>query len=90
MEFLENLGAQSIPAIAVICFLIAEAVKAFGLESKWIPVLCGVCGGILGVAAMYLMQDFPAKDILTAIEYGIVSGFGATGAHQVYKQFTKE
>ena len=90
MEFLENLGILSVPAIAAICFLIAEAVKATGLDSKWLPVICGGVGGALGVAAMFLMPDFPAKDVLTALAIGIVSGFGATGAHQVYKQFTKD
>lgn len=81
-------GIQAIPVITVIVFLIAEAVKATPLDNKWLPVICGAVGGILGVVAMFLMPEFPAKDYLTAVAVGIVSGLAATGAHQIYKQLT--
>lgn len=89
MEIIENLGIAAIPVITVIAFLVAEAIKASPLDEKWLPIICGVVGGILGIVAMYVMPDFPAKDILTAIAIGIVSGLAATGAHQIYKQLTK-
>ena len=81
-------GIQAIPVITVIVFLIAEAVKATPLDNKWLPVICGATGGILGIVAMFLMPEFPAKDYLTAAAVGIVSGLAATGAHQIYKQLT--
>ena len=87
---IDTLGIVAIPVITVIVFLVAEAVKATPLDNKWIPVVCGFTGGILGVVAYYIMSEFPATDILTAIAVGIVSGFAATGVHQVYKQLTKE
>ena len=87
---IDTLGIVAIPVITVIVFLIAEAVKATPLDNKWIPVVCGFTGGVLGVVAYYIMAEFPATDILTAIAVGIVSGFAATGVHQVYKQLTKE
>lgn len=90
MENIEILGIVAIPVITVICFLIAEAVKATDLDNKWLPIICGVCGGILGVVALKVMPDFPAVDVLTAIAIGIVSGLGATGAHQVYKQLSEK
>ena len=90
MEPMEILGIVAIPVITVICFLIAELVKACGLDTKWLPIICGACGGALGVVALKVMPDFPAVDILTAVAIGIVSGLGATGAHQIYKQFTKD
>ena len=74
----------------VIVFLAVEAVKATPLDNKWLPVIAGGFGGILGVVAMLVMPEFPAADQLTAIAIGIVSGLAATGAHQVYKQLTKE
>jgi len=86
----DTLGIVAIPVITVICFLAAEAVKATALDNKWLPIICGGFGGVLGVVAMYVMQEFPANDFLTAIAIGIVSGLAATGAHQVYKQLTKE
>ena len=81
-------GIQAIPVITVIVFLIAEAVKATPLDNKWLPVICGATGGILGIVAMFLMPEFPAKDYLTAAAVGIVSGLAAPGAHQIYKQLT--
>ncbi len=86
---LENLGIAALPVITVICFLAAEAVKATTLDNKWLPIICGTLGGILGVVAMFIMPDFPGKDYLTAIAIGIVSGLAATGAHQIYKQLSK-
>lgn len=89
MEF-EFLGIASVAAITVICFLAAQAIKATNLDNKWLPVICGVLGGILGVVAMYVMPEYPAKDIITAIAVGIVSGLAATGAHQIYKQLSQK
>ena len=86
---LENLGIAALPVITVICFLAAEAVKATTLDNKWLPIICGALGGILGVVAMFIMPDFPGHDYLTAIAIGIVSGLAATGAHQIYKQLSK-
>lgn len=86
---MEMLGIAAIPVITVICFLIAELVKAIVIENKWLPIVCGTCGGILGVVALYVAPSLiPATDILTAIAIGIVSGLAATGAHQVYKQLS--
>ena len=73
----------------MICYLAAQAVKATALDNKWLPVICGVLGGALGVAGMYCMPDYPANDLITAAAVGIVSGLAATGANQVYKQLTK-
>lgn len=87
---INELGIIAVPVITVIVFLICEAVKATPLDDKWIPVIAGTCGGILGIVATYVMADFPAKDPLTAFAVGIVSGLAATGMHQIYKQLTKE
>ena len=81
----------AIPAITVIAFLIGELVKRTPLDKAWIPAICGLVGGILGVVALYTSpQLMPAKDILSAIAIGIVSGFAATGAHQFQKQIAEK
>ena len=91
MENFEMYGILAIPAIVIICFLMAEFVKVMDkIVNKWLPVFCGTLGGILGVVAMFIMPEFPAHDYITAISVGIVSGLAATGAHQVYKQLTKD
>lgn len=87
---IDTLGIVAIPVITVICFLVAELVKATSLDNKWLPIICGACGGILGVVAMSIMPEFPGKDYLTSIAIGIVSGLAATGAHQVYKQLSEK
>ena len=79
-------GFAGVAAITVICYLIGQGVKASGLDNKWIPVIVGACGGVLGVAGMFLMADFPAGDVLTAAAVGIVSGLAATGVNQAGKQ----
>lgn len=78
---------SAIPVITIICYVVAEAVKNTALDNKWLPLLCGVVGGTLGIVAMYVAPDMiPAKDVLTAFAIGIVSGFAATGVNQTYKQ----
>lgn len=87
---MELLGIAGVAAITVICFLVAECIKATTLDNKWLPVICGALGGGLGVVAMYIMPDFPGADPLTAIAIGIVSGLAATGAHQIGKQLSEK
>ncbi len=87
MDF-ASLGITGVVAIMVICYLIGEIVKNTGLENKWVPTICGVAGGILGVAGMVVMPEFPASDYITAIAVGVVSGLSATGVNQAYKQLT--
>ena len=84
---MDFMGIAGVAAITVISWLIGEAAKLSPLDNKWIPVICGVCGGILGVVGMYTMPEFPAGDVMTAAAVGIVSGLAATGADQIGKQF---
>ncbi|MFV0241371.1 MAG: phage holin family protein [Lacrimispora sphenoides] len=81
-----DFGIASVVGITVICYLAALGVKATAVDNKWLPVICGVLGGILGAVGMNTIPDFPAQDFITAIAVGIVSGLAATGADQVYRQ----
>ena len=83
---MEFMGMAAVTVISVICYLVGEAVKLSPLDNKWIPLVCGLAGAVLGVAGMHSMADFPAGDVLSAVAVGIVSGLAATGADQVYKQ----
>ena len=85
-----NFGIASVAAITVIAYLVGIAAKNFEyLDDKWIPVIVGVVGAILGVVGFLTgMPDFPATDIITAIAVGIVSGLAATGVNQVAKQLS--
>ena len=86
-----DFGIASVAAITVICYLVGLVVKASPWNNdKYIPIACGVVGGVLGAAGLYLgLPDFPAGDPLTAVAVGIVSGLAATGINQAAKQILK-
>ena len=86
---MELMGITGVAAISVIAYMMGEISKAIKLDNKWIPVICGISGGSLGVLGMFIMPEFPAKDIITALAIGIVSGLAATGANQIVKQLKK-
>ena len=77
-------------AIVVITYLVGLAAKTIPtIKDNYIPVIVGVCGGILGVVGMFVMPDFPAHDILNSVAVGVVSGLASTGVNQVWKQAKK-
>ncbi len=79
----------TVAAITVICYLIGMGCKASGKIDKWIPVIVGVCGAVLGVVGMYTVEGFPAQDVLNALAVGIASGLASTGANQIVKQLSQ-
>ena len=82
-----DFGIGAVVAITVIAYLVGMGWKSVdSLDNKYIPVVCGFIGAILGIVAMYTMPDFPAKDVINALAIGIVSGLASTGANQVGKQ----
>lgn len=83
-----SIGVASVVAITVLCYLIGEATKITKLDNKWIPVICGTSGLVLGIVAMHVMPDFPATDYITAAAVGTVSGLAATGFDQSVKQLS--
>lgn len=79
-----------VAGVAVICYLIGMGIKISPIDDKWIPLLVGVCGGILGVVGLLTgMAEFGSEHVINAIAIGIVSGLGATGLDQTFKQFKK-
>ena len=82
-----DFGIATVAVITVIVYIIGLAVKATKLNNKWIPVICGGCGILLGMLALLVkMPGFPAGDYLTAAAVGGVSGLAATGIDQTVKQ----
>jgi uncharacterized membrane protein HdeD (DUF308 family) len=83
MEF----GIATVVAITVIVYIIGLGIRATKLDNKWIPVICGLAGVVLGIVALAIkMPDFPAADYLTAAAVGGASGLAATGVDQAIKQ----
>lgn len=76
-----------VAGIVIICYLIGLGIKISKIEDKWIPLCVGICGGILGVIGLLTgMPEFSTIHIIDAIAIGIVSGLGATGFDQTFKQ----
>ena len=85
-----DFGLTSVVGITVICYLIGMLCKAWPIvPDKAIPAVCGVSGMLLGIAALQLMPDYPAKDVINAMAIGIVSGLAATGVNQLGKQMAE-
>lgn len=81
----------TIPAIVVIAYLVGMACKAINaIPDKFIPVIVGLVGAILGIVGMYTMEGFPATDLLNALAVGIASGLASTGVNQIVKQLRQE
>ena len=93
---------MEITGITLICYLGGLGVKLSPLDNKWIPLLCGILGGVLGLLAMGIMPDFPASNLIDAAAakspagtvtppaaVGIASGLAATGADQAIRQLTE-
>lgn len=84
-----DLAVESVISIVVITYLVGLAVKAIKpIDNKFIPVIVGVVGGLLGVLGLYVIPDYPANNILDAIAVGIASGLASTGVNQIYKQLS--
>lgn len=84
-----DFGIATVVAITIMCYIVGLIVKVSGLDNKWIPVICGVAGMALGIAALYMgMPDFPASDPITAAAVGAASGLAATGVNQAFKQLS--
>ena len=76
--------------ITIICLLIGMGLKQINkIPNKFIPVIVGFIGGLIAIPAMYIMKNFPANDVITAISIGIMSGLSSTGVHQVNKKKKK-
>lgn len=85
-----DFGIANVVAITVLVYIIGMGIKATNLDNKWIPVICGMSGVLLGILAQYLgVPDFPAADPLTAAAVGGASGLAATGLNEAMKQFGK-
>lgn len=87
-----DIGLSSAVAIVVICYLVGYGLKAWDkFDDRKIPVIMGIVGAALGIAAFYIAPEVVmADDPLTAIAIGILSGLSATAINQIYKQSKKE
>lgn len=84
---MDFLGIVCVGSVVAICYLIGMFVKASPLDDKWIPIICGFSGAILGIIAYFIkIPEFTGIDPYLAAAKGIVSGLAATGVNQIGKQ----
>ncbi len=85
-----------IPSIIIICYLIGEISKLLILKKKknykYIPIIVGISGGILGLISYYISPEIVlnVKEPLIAIALGIVSGLASTGSHEMINKIIKQ
>jgi hypothetical protein len=86
----QNGSTVNMVAIMIICGFVGFGIKTgCGGEQKvarWIPLIMGLLGGVLGVVYRFINPVYAQMDVLMAIASGIVSGLASTGAHQILKQ----
>lgn len=84
----------SIPVIATAIYGIIEAYKmVFNTEKakRIIPIIAGVLGVALGIAAFYFCPAIlPTDNVFIAAIIGLASGLGSVGINQIGKQLTKK
>ena len=87
-DFILNLFFSNGLIIAVTAFVIGSIVKKLSIiPNKYIPLIGGVLGIILGVAIPDL---FVGKDIVTSGVLGLVLGWAATGGYESIKSLKGE
>ena len=85
-----------IPSIITICYLIGEISKLLILKKKknykYIPIIVGISGGILGLISYYISPEIVlnVKEPIIAISLGIVSGLASTGSHEMINKIIKQ
>jgi len=85
-DFIVNLFVDDGIIIAVAAFIVGQIIKSLKVPNKFIPLICGVLGAVLGIV---LPTVFVGKDIVTCGILGLALGWGATGGYETVKQLRK-
>ena len=85
-DFIVNLFVDDGIIIAVAAFIVGQIIKPLKVPNKFIPLICGVLGAVLGIV---LTTVFVGKDIVTRGILGLALGWCATGGYETIKQLRK-
>lgn len=86
-SFIVNLFLTDGIIIAAASFVIGETVKRLEINNKYIPLIGGVVGILLGIL---IPNIFPNRDIITSGVMGLCLGWAATGGFETIKQLKKK
>lgn len=83
-----------LPGLVVIIYILVEIVKRIFIKKdsqrKHIPLIAACLGVTAAILLFYLQPDIMnCSNVLEAIAVGGLSGLGATGGNQLYKQYSK-
>ena len=81
--------ATVLPIVAI-CYFAGMGIKAFKLNKRFIPLIAGTLGGVLGVVGYFTMSSFPAQDVITSVAVGVISGLASTGFNETVKTMIKK
>lgn len=84
LDFIAELFLTNGIIIAAAAFVIAEINKKLEVPDKYIPLIGGIVGILLGIL---IPGIFPGKDIVSAGVMGLCLGWAATGGFETIKQF---
>ena len=80
-----------IPAIVVISYLITEIFKLFRVNKKYLPIIAGCSGLVVGLLSyIFVPEVINGTNLLTTLAIGIISGLSSTGSNQLIKQLLKK
>lgn len=71
--------------ILVISYFCGMISKDFNFNNKWIPLVTGMAGAILGGLFYFMKIPGAQSDIFSSIALGIISGLASTGIDQITK-----
>lgn len=62
---------QIVAGITIICYLIGMGCKAYNkIPNKWIPIIVGGFGRVLGRIGLYIMPNCPVHNGIDAVAAG--------------------
>ena len=59
-----DFGIANVVAITVLVYIIGLGIKATKLDNKWIPVICGLSGVILGMESTQAIMSHAGRSLL--------------------------
>lgn len=82
--FFNTLTATIYGFVALITWVVLQAVKHTRIDNRWLPLLAIVIGGVIGaIAALFIY----GTDAWLGAAFGILSGFASTGLNEALNRY---